>query len=252
MEDKKNQKEELEKEIEELQKQVEIEKLKKQRDELREKLRIENNEKEIKNANITNANITNNEDDEDIEYADDKKEKIKGMLIVVLSALAALVIIIAVITVMRMNRQNKKQSEKIENKQTQKEKTDSEDKQKSNVEVVVSTPQTSGSTQNPAPNTTDSNVVIPETPVSDTSAQENQPAKQEEEIQKGTEYYTKSTKGPVNVRKTSSINSELQDELPDGIVLKFIGKEGKWYHVSYTINNQTREGFIHLSQIRKK
>ena len=33
MEDKKNQKEELEKEIEELQKQVEIEKLKKQRDE---------------------------------------------------------------------------------------------------------------------------------------------------------------------------------------------------------------------------
>ena len=252
MEDKKNQKEELEKEIEELQKQVEIEKLKKQRDELREKLRIENNEKEIKNANITNANITNNEDDEDIEYADDKKEKIKGMLIVILSALAALVIIIAVITVMRMNRENKKQSEKIENKQTQKEKTDSEDKQKSNVEVVVSTPQTSGSTQNPAPNTTDSNVVIPETPVSDTSAQENQSTKQEEEIQKGTEYYTKSTKGPVNVRKTSSINSELQDELPDGIVLKFIGKEGKWYRVSYTINNQTREGFIHLSQIRKK
>ena len=248
MEDKKNQKEELEKEIEELQKQVEIEKLKKQRDELREKLRIENNEKEIKNANITN----NEDDDEDIEYADDKKEKIKGMLIVVLSALTALVIIIAVITVMRMNRENKKQSEKIENKQTQKEKTDSEDKQKSNVEVVVSTPQTSGSAQNPAPNTTDSNVVIPETPVSDTSAQENQPAKQEEEIQKGTEYYTKSTKGPVNVRKTSSINSELQDELPDGIVLKFIGKEGKWYRVSYTINNQTREGFIHLSQIRKK
>lgn len=247
MEDKKNQKEELEKEIEELQKQVEIEELKKQRDELREKLRIENNEKEIKNANITN-----NEDDEDIEYADDKKEKIKGMLIVILSALAALVIIIAVITVMRMNRENKKQSEKIENKQTQKEKTDSEDKQKSNVEVVVSTPQTSGSTQNPAPNTTDSNVVIPETPVSDTSAQENQSTKQEEEIQKGTEYYTKSTKGPVNVRKTSSINSELQDELPDGIVLKFIGKEGKWYRVSYTINNQTREGFIHLSQIRKK
>ncbi len=248
MEDKKNQKEELEKEIEELQKQVEIEELKKQRDELREKLRIENNEKEIKNANITN----NEDDDEDIEYADDKKEKIKGMLIVVLSALAALVIIIAVITVMRMNRENKKQSEKIENKQTQKEKTDSEDKQKSNVEVVVSTPQTSGSTQNPTSNTTDSNVVIPETPVSDTSAQENQPAKQEEEIQKGTEYYTKSTKGPVNVRKTSSINSELQDELPDGIVLKFIGKEGKWYRVSYTINNQTREGFIHLSQIRKK
>ena len=174
------------------------------------------------------------------------------MLIVVLSALAALVIIIAVITVMRMNRENKKQSEKIENKQTQKEKTDSEDKQKSNVEVVVSTPQTSGSTQNPTPNTTDSNVVIPETPVSDTSAQENQSTKQEEEIQKGTEYYTKSTKGPVNVRKTSSINSELQDELPDGIVLKFIGKEGKWYRVSYTINNQTREGFIHLSQIRKK
>lgn len=248
MEDKKNQKEELEREIEELQKQVEIEELRRQRDELREKLRIENNEKEIKNINVTN----DEDNDEDIEYADEKKEKIKGMLIVVFSALAALIIIIIFITIMRINKENKKLSDEIENKQTQKEKIDSEDKQKSNVEVVVSTPQTSGSTQNPAPNTTDSNVVIPETPVSDTSAQENQPAKQEEEIQKGTEYYTKSTKGPVNVRKTSSINSELQDELPDGIVLKFIGKEGKWYRVSYTINNQTREGFIHLSQIRKK
>lgn len=248
MEDKKNQKEELEREIEELQKQVEIEELRRQRDELREKLRIENNEKEIKNINVTN----DEDNDEDIEYADEKKEKIKGMLIVVFSALAALIIIIIFITIMRINKENKKLSDEIENKQTQKEKIDSEDKQKSNVEVVVSTPQTSGSTQNPTSNTTDSNVVIPETPVSDTSVQENQSTKQEEEIQKGTEYYTKSTKGPVNVRKTSSINSELQDELPDGIVLKFIGKEGKWYRVSYTINNQTREGFIHLSQIRKK
>ena len=248
MEDKKNQKEELEREIEELQKQVEIEELRRQRDELREKLRIENNEKEIKNINVTN----DEDNDEDIEYADEKKEKIKGMLIVVFSALAALIIIIIFITIMKINKENKKLSDEIENKQTQKEKIDSEDKQKSNVEVVVSTPQSSGTAQNPAQNTANPNIVIPETPISDTAAQGNQPSKSEEEIEKGTEFYTKSTKGPVNVRKTSSINSELQDELPDGIVLKFIGKEGKWYRVSYTINNQTREGFIHLSQIRKK
>ena len=74
----------------------------------------------------------------------------------------------------------------------------------------------------------------------------------QEEIKKGTEYYTKSTKGPVNIRKTSSKNSPLQDELPDGVVLKFIGKEGKWYRVSYTVNNQTKEGFVHVSQIKKK
>ena len=117
---------------------------------------------------------------------------------------------------------------------------------------MVSSPQTPGTVPDATQNPVDPNLVIPENPISDATAQENQLPKPEEEIKKGTEYYTKSTKGPVNVRKTSSINSELQDELPDGIVLKFIGKEGKWYRVSYTINNQTREGFIHLSQIRKK
>ena len=95
-------------------------------------------------------------------------------------------------------------------------------------------------------------MVIPQTPVLDAAAQGNQQAKPEEEIKKGTEYYTKSTKGPVNIRKTSSKNSPLQDELPDGVVLKFIGKEGKWYRVSYTVNNQTKEGFVHVSQIKKK
>ena len=248
MEEKNNQKEELEKEIEKLKEQVEIENLKKQRDELREKLKSQNNG-EYGTIPLDDKQSNNKEIEND---TGGKTGKIKEMLVVVLSALAVVIIIIIAITAFRIKNESMKVSEKIENKQAQEEKTEKKDNQKSNVEVVVSTPQTSGSTQNPAPNTTDSNVVIPETPVSDTSAQENQSTKQEEEIQKGTEYYTKSTKGPVNVRKTSSINSELQDELPDGIVLKFIGKEGKWYRVSYTINNQTREGFIHLSQIRKK
>ena len=174
------------------------------------------------------------------------------MLVVVLSALAVVIIIIIAITAFRIKNESMKVSEKIENKQAQEEKTEKKDNQKSNVEVVVSSPQTPGTVPDATQNPVDPNLVIPENPISDATVQENQSVKPEEEIKKGTEYYTKSTKGPVNVRKTSSINSELQDELPDGIVLKFIGKEGKWYRVSYTINNQTREGFIHLSQIRKK
>ena len=174
------------------------------------------------------------------------------MLVVVLSALAVVIIIIIAITAFRIKNESRKVSEKIENKQAQEEKTEKKDNQKSNVEVVVSSPQTPGTVPDATQNLVDPNLVIPENPISDATVQENQSVKPEEEIKKGTEYYTKSTKGPVNVRKTSSINSELQDELPDGIVLKFIGKEGKWYRVSYTINNQTREGFIHLSQIRKK
>ena len=181
-----------------------------------------------------------------------KTGKIKEMLVVVLSALAVVIIIIIAITAFRIKNESRKVSEKIENKQAQEEKTEKKDNQKSNVEVVVSSPQTPGTVPDATQNPVDPNLVIPENPISDATVQENQSVKPEEEIKKGTEYYTKSTKGPVNVRKTSSINSELQDELPDGIVLKFIGKEGKWYRVSYTINNQTREGFIHLSQIRKK
>lgn len=248
MEEKNNQKEELEKEIEKLKEQVEIENLKKQRDELREKLKSQNNG-EYGTIPLDDKQSNNKEIEND---TGGKTGKIKEMLVVVLSALAVVIIIIIAITAFRIKNESRKVSEKIENKQAQEEKTEKKDNQKSNVEVVVSSPQTPGTVPDATQNPVDSNLVIPENPISDATVQENQSVKPEEEIKKGTEYYTKSTKGPVNVRKTSSINSELQDELPDGIVLKFIGKEGKWYRVSYTINNQTREGFIHLSQIRKK
>ncbi len=248
MEEKNNQKEELEKEIEKLKEQVEIENLKKQRDELREKLKSQNNG-EYGTIPLDDKQSNNKEIEND---TGGKTGKIKEMLVVVLSALAVVIIIIIAITAFRIKNESRKVSEKIENKQAQEEKTEKKDNQKSNVEVVVSSPQTPGTVPDAIQNPVDPNLVIPENPISDVTVQENQSVKPEEEIKKGTEYYTKSTKGPVNVRKTSSINSELQDELPDGIVLKFIGKEGKWYRVSYTINNQTREGFIHLSQIRKK
>lgn len=248
MEEKNNQKEELEKEIEKLKEQVEIENLKKQRDELREKLKSQNNG-EYGTIPLDDKQSNNKEIEND---TGGKTGKIKEMLVVVLSALAVVIIIIIAITAFRIKNESRKVSEKIENKQAQEEKTEKKDNQKSNVEVVVSSPQTPGNVPDATQNPVDPNLVIPENPISDATVQENQSVKPEEEIKKGTEYYTKSTKGPVNVRKTSSINSELQDELPDGIVLKFIGKEGKWYRVSYTINNQTREGFIHLSQIRKK
>lgn len=248
MEEKNNQKEELEKEIEKLKEQVEIENLKKQRDELREKLKSQNNG-EYGTIPLDDKQNNNKEIEND---TGGKTGKIKEMLVVVLSALAVVIIIIIAITAFRIKNESMKVSEKIENKQAQEEKTEKKDNQKSNVEVVVSSPQTPGTVPDATQNPVDPNLVIPENPISDATVQENQSVKPEEEIKKGTEYYTKSTKGPVNVRKTSSINSELQDELPDGIVLKFIGKEGKWYRVSYTINNQTREGFIHLSQIRKK
>jgi hypothetical protein len=248
MEEKNNQKEELEKEIEKLKEQVEIENLKKQRDELREKLKSQNNG-EYGTIPLDDKQSNNKEIEND---TGGKTGKIKEMLVVVLSALAVVIIIIIAITAFRIKNESRKVSEKIENKQAQEEKTEKKDNQKSNVEVVVSSPQTPGTVPDATQNPVDPNLVIPENPISDATVQENQSVKPEEEIKKGTEYYTKSTKGPVNVRKTSSINSELQDELPDGIVLKFIGKEGKWYRVSYTINNQTREGFIHLSQIRKK
>ena len=248
MEEKNNQKEELEKEIEKLKEQVEIENLKKQRDELREKLKSQNNG-EYGTIPLDDKQSNNKEIEND---TGGKTGKIKEMLVVVLSALAVVIIIIIAITAFRIKNESRKVSEKIENKQAQEEKTEKKDNQKSNVEVVVSSPQTPGTVPDATLNPVDPNLVIPENPISDATVQENQSVKPEEEIKKGTEYYTKSTKGPVNVRKTSSINSELQDELPDGIVLKFIGKEGKWYRVSYTINNQTREGFIHLSQIRKK
>ena len=248
MEEKNNQKEELEKEIEKLKEQVEIENLKKQRDELREKLKSQNNG-EYGTIPLDDKQSNNKEIEND---TGGKTGKRKEMLVVVLSALAVVIIIIIAITAFRIKNESMKVSEKIENKQAQEEKTEKKDNQKSNVEVVVSSPQTPGTVPDATQNPVDPNLVIPENPISDATVQENQSVKPEEEIKKGTEYYTKSTKGPVNVRKTSSINSELQDELPDGIVLKFIGKEGKWYRVSYTINNQTREGFIHLSQIRKK
>ena len=248
MEEKNIQKEDVDREFEKFKELVELVSFRKVRDELREKLKADNNGK-YSNPTANSIQSDNGEDDD----SEEDNGKMKGMLTVVLSALAVVMIIIIGITVFRINKESKKIAEKIENVQSQEEKTEKEADQKSDIEVVVSTPQTPGTaTQGTGQNSSDPNVVIPQTPVLDAAAQGNQQAKPEEEIKKGTEYYTKSTKGPVNIRKTSSKNSPLQDELPDGVVLKFIGKEGKWYRVSYTVNNQTKEGFVHVSQIKKK
>ena len=113
MEEKNNQKEELEKEIEKLKEQVEIENLKKQRDELREKLKSQNNG-EYGTIPLDDKQSNNKEIEND---TGGKTGKIKEMLVVVLSALAVVIIIIIAITAFRIKNESMKVSEKIENKQ---------------------------------------------------------------------------------------------------------------------------------------
>ncbi len=62
-------------------------------------------------------------------------------------------------------------------------------------------------------------------------------------------FVTKSTDNTsVNVRESPSKNSKIVKNLPDGVNVKFLKREGNWYLVSY---EDGKVGYIHKSQLTR-
>ena len=70
-------------------------------------------------------------------------------------------------------------------------------------------------------------------------------------VKRGSLYATKSTSGPVNVRAEPTMNSEIVEQLPDDIALRYLSSNGNWYYVIYNVRGYNEYGYIHKSQLAR-
>ena len=70
-------------------------------------------------------------------------------------------------------------------------------------------------------------------------------------VKRGSLYATKSTSGPVNVRAKPTMNSEIVEQLPDDIALRYLSSNGNWYYVVYNVRGYNEYGYIHKSQLAR-
>ena len=70
-------------------------------------------------------------------------------------------------------------------------------------------------------------------------------------VKRGSLYATKSTSGPVNVRAEPTMNSEIVEQLPDDIALRYLSSNGNWYYVVYNVRGYNEYGYIHKSQLAR-
>ena len=77
----------------------------------------------------------------------------------------------------------------------------------------------------------------PQTKTKKSSSNQNktQSSDTQSSVKRGSLYATKSTSGPVNVRAEPTMNSEIVEQLPDDIALRYLSSNGNWYYVVYNV-----------------
>ena len=83
------------------------------------------------------------------------------------------------------------------------------------------------------------------------NSNQNQNSNTRSSVKRGSLYATKSTSGPVNVRAEPTMNSEIVEQLPDDIALRYLSSNGNWYYVVYNVRGYNEYGYIHKSQLAR-
>lgn len=93
----------------------------------------------------------------------------------------------------------------------------------------------------------------PQTKTKKSSSNQNktQSSDTQSSVKRGSLYATKSTSGPVNVRAEPTMNSEIVEQLPDDIALRYLSSNGNWYYVVYNVRGYNEYGYIHKSQLAR-
>ena len=93
----------------------------------------------------------------------------------------------------------------------------------------------------------------PQTKTKKSSSNQNktQSSDNQSSVKRGSLYATKSTSGPVNVRAEPTMNSEIVEQLPDDIALRYLSSNGNWYYVVYNVRGYNEYGYIHKSQLAR-
>ena len=103
--------------------------------------------------------------------------------------------------------------------------------------------------QTPQINTTNKSQT--KTKKSSSNQNKTQSSNTQSSVKRGSLYATKSTSGPVNVRAEPTMNSEIVEQLPDDITLRYLSSNGNWYYVVYNVRGYNEYGYIHKSQLAR-
>ena len=135
--------------------------------------------------------------------------------------------------------------EKLETKQEEQLKRQIETQNMASVQTIQPT-QLQPTEQQPQQQT-------PQTKTKKSSSNQNktQSSNTQSSVKRGSLYATKSTSGPVNVRAEPTMNSEIVEQLPDDIALRYLSSNGNWYYVVYNVRGYNEYGYIHKSQLAR-
>lgn len=135
--------------------------------------------------------------------------------------------------------------EKLETKQEEQLKRQIETQNMASVQTIQPT-QLQPTEQQPQQQT-------PQTKTKKSSSNQNktQSSDTQSSVKRGSLYATKSTSGPVNVRAEPTMNSEIVEQLPDDIALRYLSSNGNWYYVVYNVRGYNEYGYIHKSQLAR-
>ena len=103
--------------------------------------------------------------------------------------------------------------------------------------------------QQQTPQTNTTNKSESKTKTKKINSNQNQNSNTRSSVKRGSVYATKSTSGPVNVRAEPTMNSEIIEQLPDDIALRYLSNSGNWYYVVYNVRGYNEYGYIHKSQL---
>ena len=105
--------------------------------------------------------------------------------------------------------------------------------------------------QQQTPQTNTTNKSESKTKTKKINSNQNQNSNTRSSVKRGSLYATKSTSGPVNVRAEPTMNSEIVEQLPDDIALRYLSSNGNWYYVVYNVRGYNEYGYIHKSQLAR-
>ena len=138
---------------------------------------------------------------------------------------------------------------KLETEQKEQEKRQLETQNMASIQTIQ--PQQNEKQQPQSLQTNTTNKSESKTKTKKINSNQNQNSNTRSSVKRGSLYATKSTSGPDNVRAEPTMNSEIVEQLPDDIALRYLSSNGNWYYVVYNVRGYNEYGNIHKSQLAR-
>ena len=169
------------------------------------------------------------------------------ILIGVIIGLSAIILFSGIFYILNMQ----SKIAKLETEQKEQEKRQLETQNMASIQTIQPQQNEKQQPQLSQTNTTNKSESKTKTKKINSNQNKNQNSNTRSSVKRGSVYATKSTSGPVNVRAEPTMNSEIIEQLPDDIALRYLSNSGNWYYVVYNVRGYNEYGYIHKSQLAR-